>query len=333
MDRIAYQKYLIKIKSALLTHKNREFLIFLFFFFVSASFWLLQTLNETFDVEIRIPLKMLNVPSNVVITSSLPENLKVVIRDKGTVMVRYLYAQDMRPLQVDYKAYDTGILSGRVVLSMQDIQKEVQSQLLPSSRIVAVRPDTLEFYFNRGARKKVPVKLAGRVETSPEFYLQQVTCVPDSVVVYAPLGILDTISAVYTSPIEITNLSSDLKIDRNLHPVRGTKFEPTRVDVNLGVDLYTEKTVEIPVIGINFPGSHDLRTFPSKVNVTFKIGMSHFKEIGPEDFVLTVTYEELMKNGNGAKIPLHLKSVPPGVSNVRIHPAEVEYLIEQIAEE
>jgi len=60
--------------------------------------------------------------------------------------------------------------------------------------------------------------------------------------------------------------------------------------------------------------------------------MSRFKEITADDFVLAVTYEELMKN-RSPKIQLHLKSMPSGVSNVRIEPSEVDYLIEQVQEE
>ena len=48
--------------------------------------------------------------------------------------------------------------------------------------------------------------------------------------------------------------------------------------------------------------------------------------------MLAVTYEELLQNED-PKIRLHLKSMPPGVSNVRIDPAEVDYLIEQVQEE
>ena len=41
---------------------------------------------------------------------------------------------------------------------------------------------------------------------------------------------------------------------------------------------------------------------------------------------------ELLAN-ESSKISLHLKSIPEGVSSVRIHPSEVEYLLEQTGEE
>ena len=297
----------------------------MFFFFVSAAFWLLQSLNETFDVELKVPLKLENVPSDVVITSDLPSDLNVMVRDKGTVLVRYIYGTEQVPVRVDYKDYDKGNASGRVSVTLLDVQKKVQAQLLSSTRIVSLKPDTLEFFFNKGARKKVPVKLAGVVEASPEF-------TPDSVEVLAPSAILDTITEAFITPVYFSDLSANEKTINVLRPVRGAKFIPDQVEMNVMIDLYTEKTVEVPVFGVNFPGSKDLRTFPSKVKVTFRVGMSRFKEITADDFVLAVTYEELMKN-RSPKIQLHLKSMPSGVSNVRIEPSEVDYLIEQVQEE
>lgn len=332
MNRFQLKKTLIKIKNAFLGRKNKEFLIFLLFFFVSATFWLLQSLNETFDVELSVPLRLTDVPENMVITSDLASDLRVVVRDKGTVMLRYLYGSAISPISVSYKNYDMGNASGRVVVSWTDVQKAVQGQLLSSTRIVSMRPDTLEYFFNRGARKRVPVCMSGLIETKPEYYLQKVTFAPDSVDVLAPPSILDTITAAYTLPVHLAGLSASKQVTRGLHAVRGAKFIPSQVAVNAAIDMYTEKTVDVPVVGVNFPGSKDLRTFPSKVKVTFRIGMSHFKEVTADDFVLAVSYEDLMNN-NAPKIRLRLKSMPPGVSNVRITPQDVDYLVEQIAEE
>ena len=48
--------------------------------------------------------------------------------------------------------------------------------------------------------------------------------------------------------------------------------------------------------------------------------------------MLATTYEELLENTESSKLSLHLKSMPAGVSNARISPKEVDYLIEQVAE-
>ena len=94
-----------RIKDFLLAKKSREFLIFLFFILVSFSFWLLQVLNDEYETELSIPIRMKQVPENVVLTSSLPSEMKVSVKDRGTVLVNYLWGQNLYPLVIDFSEY------------------------------------------------------------------------------------------------------------------------------------------------------------------------------------------------------------------------------------
>lgn len=332
MDSYQAQRIAATIKAFLFSKRSREFLIFLLFFFVSAVFWLIQTLNETYETTLNVPLKLDKVPSNIVITEELPPNLRVTLRDKGAVLLKYIYGQNFAPVTVNYADYSTDGTTGRVRIPQANVQNELLPQLLTSTRITALQPDTLEFCYNRGLKKKVPVRLAGYVSTVPQCYLAGMHCDPDSATVYAPAEVLDTMQAAYTCTVHIENLSANCDVSVALRRNSGTKFVPAEVAFHLDVDVYTEKTVEVPIVGVNFPASKDLRTFPSRAKVTFRIGSERFKSITADDFVLAITYEELLEN-KSAKFPLRLRSLPPGVSQVRIEPREVDYLIEQIAEE
>lgn len=323
---------IIKIKDFLLGRKNREFLIFLFFFALSAVFWLLQTLNETFETEVVVPLKLNNVPSNLIITSDLPDELHVTVQDKGSILMKYLYGQPLTPVTVDYKNYDFGGMAGRVQVQEAEVRRAIAAQLFSSTRIQSIKPDTLEFFYNRGLKKKVPVLISGVIEPAQQYYLRHVVAKPDSVVVFAPSSILDTLQAAYTQNFYQAGLVESKNLQIPVRPIRGAKFIPDVLDVQIDVDIYTEKTVEVPIVGVNFPADKDLRTFPSKVKVTFKVGSKSYKSITADDFVLVISYEELINN-ESSKIPLHLKSIPEGVSSVRIHPSEVDYLLEQTSGE
>ncbi len=326
------KRIIIKIKDFLLGRKNREFLIFLFFFALSAVFWLLQTLNETFETEVVVPLKLNNVPSNLIITSDLPDELHVTVQDKGSILMKYLYGQPLTPVTVDYKNYDFGGMAGRVQVQEAEVRRAIAAQLFSSTRIQSIKPDTLEFFYNRGLKKKVPVLISGVIEPAQQYYLRHVVAKPDSVVVFAPSSILDTLQAAYTQNFYQAGLVESKNLQIPVRPIRGAKFIPDVLDVQIDVDIYTEKTVEVPIVGVNFPADKDLRTFPSKVKVTFKVGSKSYKSITADDFVLVISYEELINN-ESSKIPLHLKSIPEGVSSVRIHPSEVDYLLEQTSGE
>lgn len=326
------KRIIIKIKDFLLGRKNREFLIFLFFFALSAVFWLLQTLNETFETEVVVPLKLNNVPSNLIITSDLPDELHVTVQDKGSILMKYLYGQPLTPVTVDYKNYDFEGMAGRVQVQEAEVRRAIAAQLFSSTRIQSIKPDTLEFFYNRGLKKKVPVLISGVIEPAQQYYLRHVVAKPDSVVVFAPSSILDTLQAAYTQNFYQAGLVESKNLQIPVRPIRGAKFIPDVLDVQIDVDIYTEKTVEVPIVGVNFPADKDLRTFPSKVKVTFKVGSKSYKSITADDFVLVISYEELINN-ESSKIPLHLKSIPEGVSSVRIHPSEVDYLLEQTSGE
>ena len=112
---------------------------------------------------------------------------------------------------------------------------------------------------------------------------------------------------------------------------RGIKFVPASVEMVFPVDIYTEKTVEVPLRGVNFPAGKVLRAFPSKVSVTFQVGLSRFNKITESDFHINVSYEELLKLGSDKKYTVKLKSVPKGVNQIRINPEQVDFLIEQVS--
>ena len=105
--RIYYLRTLEKIRSFLLSRNSREFLIFLFFVFVSFCFWLLQILNDDYETEFSIPLRMKNVPNNVVLTSELPSELKIGVKDRGTVLTNYMLGQTFYPVTIDFKDYES----------------------------------------------------------------------------------------------------------------------------------------------------------------------------------------------------------------------------------
>ena len=82
-------KVWVRIKNLLLGKKSHDFFVFLFFFVVSFGFWLLQTLNETFETEISVPLELKNVPDNVHITTGLPSQVNITVRERGTTLLHF----------------------------------------------------------------------------------------------------------------------------------------------------------------------------------------------------------------------------------------------------
>lgn len=306
---------------------NKQFLIFLFFLALSSVFWIFQTLNETYEEDFQVPLELRNVPSNVVITTDLPENLHILLRDKGSQLLAYRYTRQFKPVVVDYNTYSNP--SGHVSILGNELQRQIAAQLLPGTQMLGLKPDTLDFYYNFGQFKRVPIRPLGEVRAGRLYSLAKMVYSEDSVTVYASREQLDTITAAYLQPFNLRNLTDTTHVKSNFVKVKGAKFVPAQIGVTFCIDRLVEKTIQVPVQQVNFPASKQLRTFPATVKVTFQVGMGLYRKITSENFVLVVNYEDLLKN-KSTYCHLSLKTIPEGVSHVRISPQDVEYVIEEI---
>ena len=273
---------------------NKQFLIFLFFLALSSVFWIFQTLNETYEEDFQVPLELRNVPSNVVITTDLPENLHILLRDKGSQLLAYRYTRQFKPVVVDYNTYSNP--SGHVSILGNELQRQIAAQLLPGTQMLGLKPDTLDFYYNFGQFKRVPIRPLGEVRAGRLYSLAKTVYSEDSVTVYASREQLDTITAAYLQPFNLRNLTDTTHVKSNFVKVKGAKFVPAQIGVTFCIDRLVEKTIQVPVQQVNFPASKQLRTFPATVKVTFQVGMGLYRKITSENFVLVVNYEDLLKN-------------------------------------
>lgn len=321
-----------QLKDSLFGTKSHELLVFCFFLAVSFGFWLLQALNETLDQEVQVGLELENVPPDVVIIDSLPSSISVTIQNKGLALARHSISSLFRPsrAKIDFTKYDTGKSEAEVYISVSDMQRTVGRLFIASTKILSFRPDTLRFSYNHGLSRTLPIKLAGTLKATPQNYIQSIRIEPDSVRVFAPVSMLDTMHAAYTEVFALEGLREAGSYQIAMRKQKLLKYEPEQVNIKVGVGYYTEKTLRVPVIGLNFPAEKKLRSFPAEVSVTFRVESGHYHQVTAEDFVLATTYEELLQNTESSKLSLHLKTIPEGVSDVRISPKEVDYLIEQV---
>ena len=285
------------------SNTNKDFLVFLFFLGLSGIFWLSLTLNETYEREFSIPVSVVDIPKNAVLTSDEVDTIKMTIRDKGIVLVAYQYGDYLNRLRIPFKNYTRNNGSGSVPAS--ELQKLVYQNLVSSSKITACKPDKLEFFYNYGTHKKVPVRWSGRVIPEELYFISRVDYSPDSVTVYASDEKLDSINIIYTETLNYAN------------------FRDT-----LTTDVLTEENIEgVPIQGINLPEGKVLRTFPAKVTVSFVTGVSVFRNLRPEDFTIVADYNEIKRHPS-EKCRITLKNVPPGISRARLDVTLVDYLIE-----
>ena len=321
------KRIFISIRNFLFSNVNKQFLVFMFFLFLSFIFWLIITLNETYEKEIKIPARVVGIPKNVVLTSVPVDTVRATIRDKGWVIMVYLYTDRLGTIQIPFKSYDRGRGNGSV--SINDLKRFIEQRLELSSKVTAVKPDHLEFSYNNGECRRVPVRWAGRVIPDQLYFISHVEYLPDSVEIYASTEKLDSIRAVYTEALNYVNFRDSLTVDCQLAHINDVKIVPDRVRIRFHTDVLTEETISnVPIRCLNLPEGKVLRTFPRYAKVHFVAGVSQIRSLRAEDFMVVADFREIMVN-HKEKCNLYLREVPRGVSRAVLETKQVDYLIEE----
>lgn len=314
-------------RESLSGYSYKDFLVFLFCFCLSGVFWLMMTLNETYEVEFPVAVRLAGVPRNVVITSEMSDTVRVTIRDKGYVILGYKAYNRLQPVKINFAAYanrETGV--GQVPST--DIQKLIRQQLNGSSAIVSLKADRLEYDFNFGRNRRFRVRLVGRIIPGGNYYLSHVQITPDLVTVYANKSVLDDIEAVVTERLDLTNFEDTVTRVVRLKDIKGAKIIPKTVRVTLFPDVLTEGSVEVPITTVNKPGNLIVRTFPQAVTVKFSAGAVVYRQVKPSDFAVTVDYNEIAQHPSD-KCTIHLQNNSRFARNASLEINQVDYLIEQ----
>ncbi|MBO4785900.1 MAG: YbbR-like domain-containing protein [Prevotella sp.] len=315
-----------KFRDFLFSVANKEFLIFLFFLIASGGFWLVLSLNEETDHELLVPIRLTNVPKNVVVTTNVEDTLHVSVRDKGFFILTYVYGSKLKPIEIDFSKYTDD--RKKSTISSSDLQRLVYQMMYKSTKVTSIRPDHFDIVYTFGHSKKVPVKMSGRVDPGESHYLASVKFWPDSVLIYADDEKLDSIKEAFTESIYLQNFTDTVMRNVGLRHIYGVKYIPNIVKIGLYPDIMTEQRIEVPITAVNMPEGKVLRTFPQRVKVIFVTGASMFRSIRPESFKVVADYNDIKVNPTD-KCTIRIIAVPHGVRNARPEISSVDYLIEE----
>ena len=143
-----WDRPLVIVRNFLFSQANREFLIFLFFLALSGVFWLLMTLNETYEKEVVVPVHITGVPSDVMLTSDEVDTIRITVRDRGILLLTYIYGENLKRVVVNFKTYDQG--NGTGIVPGADLSKLITQYLASSSKITRVLSSACP-YVGKGA--------------------------------------------------------------------------------------------------------------------------------------------------------------------------------------
>lgn len=314
------------IRNFLRINDSREFLMFLFFLLISFVIWYLTTMDNVYEMKYTLKLELKNLPETMIVTEPLPKEMEVVLKDKGDKLVEYKARGRYKSIQIDYGQYPS--TAGRTAIYGSELNKLLSTGLASSTEIISTSLDTLQYYVAEARGVKLPLRMQGKIVANRQYVIDRVSINPDSVTVYAAKQITDTMTAVYTPYVKLVELTDSVQQTLVLGgKERGIRYVPSEAQLNVSVSPYVTKSVQVPIVGYMFPYGHQLKTFPSKATVTFRVSLEDFRKVTEEDFRIQVHYAQIRDNASG-KVELRLANMPDNITDVTIEPTEADYLVE-----
>lgn len=320
-----FRFYIQKLKSFFF---SKDILSFLLFLALSATFWFVNALGKERDTTITIPIRYIGVPQNIAITNNPPSEIKLNVKDQGVKLFAYTQ-ESFTPLTIDLNR--TFYQKGEILITSDQINGRIKRymHLQPSTIILEVQPDSILVQYEKLAMKTVPVEFVANIELARQYILSnKIQMQPSSITVFGPKNAIDSLKTVKTEFKEFKNLNDTNIFNCKLKPINSVKFSTNEIKVSIFVELFTEKKITIPVTNINCPENLSIRTFPAFVNATYSVGLSHFNSIDPNSIQVYLDYNDLKKSKD-SKQKLKISNSSSNISNLRISPQEVEFILEE----
>lgn len=317
----------MKINAFLRRQRWKEALIFFFFVLLSFGFWLLQSLQQEYEIEISIPVRYKNIPPDISFTDTPPQEVIVKVKDKGSVLLNYSFGRTFAPIEANMK--NQAEKSGSLAIAKKAIESDIQKQLLATTSLISFEPQSIEAAYSERVKKDIPVVFNGTIQTNPGFHVSgDISISPTTVSVYASDVVLDTLNQAKTVFTEIRKGNKTITRTIQLQKISEATYDPTSVTITIPIEEFTEKTLNIPIVCTDIPPHYTLRTFPSVAKVTCSIPLSRFKDLSEDAFEIKFSFKDLEQNVSGS-IPIRLTKKPDWVSSTTLVPDKIEFILEQ----
>lgn len=313
---------------------RRKGYIFAVCLLCSALFWLFTKLSQETVVGVEKPVRFTSIPANQIGVAQSDSSILVSLEGTGLSLIRSRIALHRQILVVDgHMANTIRHHEGESIF----VTAEMLAGLLERGidgrvKIRNIRPDSLFLEVTPAVTKKLPVSLQSELSFERRFkQYGELAIEPDSIEIWGPSSMLDTIQQLHTVKWVATDLRTTTEILLDIQfPGDGKQIhaENYQVRVRVPVEEYTEASKSLP-IQLHCPDGNatpDIRLFPSSTRVHYLVALRDFQQVSKDMFSVRADCPDLSENSDD-RLRLSLENYPPFVEVLYLRPAEVEYII------
>jgi len=273
---------------------RQKVLGFLFAMLLSVSLWIVVNMGRDFNVNMMVPIQIINIPEDVAISSEVPEFAAISLSGEGWSLFN-LYTN---PPLIIVNA------ENQQVNMFEQVRQQISS--LSDASVMQVDPMFIEIETEQRITRTVPVESRINLSTRDQYgVLGTPRFSPDSVTVTGPASRIEQLEAWHTIETDIQDVNTDVELTVELETTgRGMSVEPSRVLFRADVVEFTEAQVRIPVRARNIPSGEAITFSPSSILVRYDVPIEQYTDVqSVRPFIAYVDYERIREDTTGLITP------------------------------
>ena len=281
----------------MLTINTTKFKRIAYSFVIAFVFWFFIKSEESYTVNVDIPLVARNLQEQKTYKEEVPESIFVTLKGSGRSFIwlrlfSNFYSDDFKSV------IDLSSITDEYNFQLDSYYKENPEKIvLPSSLdlefVEVLNPRNIQIKLQRYMVKKVPIQSQILVSTEPGYIALEGVFTPDSISIGGPEEAVNDIDFVYTEKDTLSNLVASLNGSWTIvNPNKLVSFDPKKVDGLVNVQPISETIVtSIPVQLINKPIDVNVFVNPATVSLTIVGGLEQIANIVPEDIDVIINFD------------------------------------------
>lgn len=259
--------------------------------------WYFVSSEDRVDMNIQIPVEIVNLPRDLVISNEYKNTLDVTVSGPRG-LIRKITQGITRSIDLSKAT------PGNTVIA-----NEAESIYMPSGiSVLRINPTHITLVLDRLIKKELPIKANTEGKLPEEYELASITIQPESLDLSGPQDILGGETLLETVPIDLTDVttSTSKQVALDLKPEVADLIGDPMVSAKIEIkDKLVEKELHrIEITPTGLPADKTAKISPSRLSVKVLLPMIMAKKLGKnlsDSFSATVNLDGLAPGAHEVK--------------------------------
>ena len=303
---------------------KRDILTFLLFLVLAALIWYGHAMQSVRNTRVPVMMQYTGKPGNIGLGEpGLPDTVMIEVRDAGARL--NTYHREPLHLTVDLRQYIHGE-KGTIHVPTDALRRSISDILQGTSRLIDTKPEEISCPYFTEQEKNVVIAFSGEITPANEY---QLVGHPElsrtSIKIFGQDKALAKIDTIYTEYSTLTDITDTMSTRVALVLPKSVRTETDSINIRVIAERFTEKKFIVPLHVLNVPEGVHLRLFPNEVEVSVRVGISHFAQVQATDIKAVCIYTSERSD----KLDVELRYSNPYITSAWVYPGVIEFMVEQ----